>query len=147
MIKKLGWNEFRRPDNPVLFTVPGTTVAALARQLESRFHHAAIRVVGKPGMTCTKLALAPGAPSSMSHIKLLRRDDVEVLIAGEAREWETVEYARDAAAAGKHNTVIFLGHVNSEEAGMNECADWLKGFVTEVPVEFIAAGDPFRTTR
>jgi hypothetical protein len=26
---------------------------------------------------------------------------------------------------------------------MEECARWLKGFVTEVPVEFVAAADPF----
>jgi putative NIF3 family GTP cyclohydrolase 1 type 2 len=147
MVKELEWNEFRRPDNPALFTVPETTVAALAKQLESRFDHAAIRVVGNPGMRCAKLALSPGAPSSMTHIKLLRRDDVEVLVAGESPEWETVEYVRDAAAEGKGKAVIFLGHVNSEEAGMDECAKWLKGFVSEVPVQFVPAGDPFWTTR
>jgi len=36
-----------------------------------------------------------------------------------------------------------LGHVISEENGMNECARWLKTFISEVPVEFIPAGEPF----
>ncbi len=30
---------------------------------------------------------------------------------------------------------------------MQECATWLKGFVPEVPVEFIPAGDPFWAPR
>jgi hypothetical protein len=33
--------------------------------------------------------------------------------------------------------------VISEENGMNECARWIKTFITEVPVEFIPAGEPF----
>ncbi len=74
---------------------------------------------------------------------MLRRDDVEVLLAGESLEWETVEYVRDAIAAGKPKALILLGHVNSEEAGMEYCARWLKAFVPETPVEFIPARDPF----
>jgi hypothetical protein len=35
--------------------------------------------------------------------------------------------------------------VVSEQAGMKYCADWLRSFVTEVPIEFIAAPEPFWT--
>jgi len=94
-------------------------------------------------MKCTRVAVAPGAAGSKTHIAALRRDDVEVLIVGEAREWETVEYVRDAAAQGKRKALILLGHVISEEPGMENCARWLRTFITEVPVEFIPAGDPF----
>jgi hypothetical protein len=40
--------------------------------------------------------------------------------------------------------MIILGHDMSEEAGMEASALWLKGFITEVPVEFMRAGEPFR---
>jgi hypothetical protein len=30
---------------------------------------------------------------------------------------------------------------------MDECARWLKNFITEVPVEFIPAKEPFWTPR
>jgi hypothetical protein len=33
--------------------------------------------------------------------------------------------------------------VLSEQAGMKYCEEWLKNFVTEVPVRFIAAPEPF----
>jgi putative NIF3 family GTP cyclohydrolase 1 type 2 len=68
---------------------------------------------------------------------MLRNLGVEVLIGGEAPEWETYLYANDAAAQGKSKAVIFLGHIKSEEAGMEYCAKWLKGFVSGVPIVFI----------
>jgi hypothetical protein len=46
-------------------------------------------------------------------------------------------------SSGKNKALIVLGHVVSEQAGMKLCADWLKGFVNEVPVEFFAAAEPF----
>ena len=61
----------------------------------------------------------------------------------EPREWDAVEYARDSIAAGKKKGLIILGHDMSEEGGMKECARWLKSIVTEVPVEFMPAGEAF----
>ena len=60
------------------------------------------------------------------------------------REWETCEYVRDSAAARFEQGLIVLGHANSEEAGMRWLADWLRERLRDVPIEFIAAGDPFR---
>ncbi|HSH19818.1 MAG TPA: hypothetical protein VLA03_05175, partial [Draconibacterium sp.] len=51
--------------------------------------------------------------------------------------WETYLYVNDAVALGKSKAVIFLGHIKSEEAGMEFCAQWLKGFVSGVPIVFI----------
>jgi len=49
----------------------------------------------------------------------------------------------DASAEGKHKALILMTHIPSEQAGMKECADWLKGFVTEVPVAFVPTQQPF----
>jgi len=64
---------------------------------------------------------------------------------GETREGETVEYAADAATEGKRKALIIIGHVPSEQAGMEECARWLKTFVKNVPVEFVPTKQPFWT--
>ena len=45
--------------------------------------------------------------------------------------------------AGQRKGLILIGHWVSEDQGMRLCADWLKSFVTEVPVKWIPAGDPF----
>jgi hypothetical protein len=68
---------------------------------------------------------------------------VDVLVLGETHEWELVEYAQDAIVSGRKKALIVLGHVVSEQAGMKYCAEWLRGFVKEVPIEFIAAAEPF----
>ena len=68
--------------------------------------------------------------------------NVDVIVAGEVREWESVEYARDTVTAGEKKGLMLVGRVVSEEPGMNVCADWLKTIVPEVRYDMIAAGDP-----
>src|SRR6266480_3267339 len=58
-------------------------------------------------------------------------------------KWKTVEYTADAATEGRKKGLIVIGHVPSEQAGMEECARWLKTFVKEVPIEFVATKQPF----
>ena len=68
------------------------------------------------------------------------------LLAGEAHEWETVEYAADAISQGRKKALILIGHVPSEQAGMEDCAQWPKSFIKDVPIEFVATQQPFWTT-
>jgi putative NIF3 family GTP cyclohydrolase 1 type 2 len=96
-----------------------------------------IRVVGNPEMEFTKVGYAAGAPGGQNQIGKLRNPEVEVLITGESSEWETYSYTNDAAAQGRNKAVIFLGHIKSEEAGMEFCVEWLKGFASGVPIIFI----------
>ena len=62
---------------------------------------------------------------------------------GETREWETVEYVADAVSEGKRKALVILGHIPSEQAGMQECTTWLRTFITGVPIEFVPAVEPF----
>jgi putative NIF3 family GTP cyclohydrolase 1 type 2 len=100
-------------------------------------------MVANPEMKVTKVGLSPGAGGTEGHLRKLRRDDVEVLAIGEVPEWETIEYVADAVAEGKKKALILLGHIPSEQPGMEYCAEWLKTFVSEVPVEFIPTREPF----
>lgn len=145
MIRALGLEKYEDQNTDNLFVVPETTLKILAAEIKKRMGIQSLRVVGNPDMNLTRLAFVPGAPSANMQIQALQREEVEVLLIGEAREWETVEYARDAVIAGMEKALIILGHVVSEEAGMEECARWLKTFVTEVPVEFIPSAEPFWT--
>ena len=51
--------------------------------------------------------------------------------------------AADTVTAFGKKALIVLGHIPSEQAGMRYCADWLKTFIPEVPIDFIAAAEPF----
>jgi putative NIF3 family GTP cyclohydrolase 1 type 2 len=143
VVEQLGWSGYQQGQRPFLYTLPPTTLRSLAEQLRAVYPTANIRVVGNPEMSLSKAGLVLGAAGSQRQIACLQRADVEVLLIGETHEWETVEYVRDAMAQGRKKALIMLGHAISEEGGMQYCAGWLQGFIPEVPVKFIPAGDPF----
>lgn len=143
VVAKLGWQSYERNRRPYVYKLPPMKLKKLSKLLKKKFAHSTIRVVGDPDMEITDVGMVLGAAGSTAQINALQLDNVQALIIGETHEWETVEYVRDAVNMGKKKALIMLGHANSEEAGMDYCADWLKTFVSEVPVEFIPAGDPF----
>lgn len=147
IVRALGWEKHQRPDNQYLFVVPETTLERLAADLKGRLGIRTLRAVGDPSLKLTKVALALGASGSAAEMWALQRDDVEALVIGETREWETVEYVADAVTMGKRKGLILLGHIPSEQSGMEECARWLETFMGEVPIEFVPAVEPFWTPR
>jgi putative NIF3 family GTP cyclohydrolase 1 type 2 len=141
MMRELGWEKNAVGENPRAFTFPGIPLARFAQDIEARLKIRTMRVLGDPKLAVNRVAVSWGYFSQVPGP--LARPEVDVLIIGEAREWELVEYAQDAIASGKKKALIVLGHVVSEQAGMKYCAEWLKGFVPEAPVEFVAAAEPF----
>jgi putative NIF3 family GTP cyclohydrolase 1 type 2 len=143
VVHRLDWEKYEVKPGISYFVMPEITVRDLAAEVKKTLGISMMRVIGDPDFKVTKVAFAPGAPGSEVQIAALVRKDVEVLLIGESREWETIEYARDAVEQGKHKAMIILGHVPSEEAGMEECARWLKTFINEVPVNYIQTPEPF----
>jgi putative NIF3 family GTP cyclohydrolase 1 type 2 len=136
--RALGWTQYASPTDPRLYVVPTTTLRALAADVARRLNDHALRVVGDPDMPVTRIALGPGygIPALTAA--------VDVSIGGEIGEsGGNAEYALDAAAAGTPKGMIVLGHMMSEDHGMREVAEWLRTFLTDIPIEFIAAGEPF----
>ena len=146
LARVLGWERYRG-ESEWLYRVPETTLAELAQTIRNRLPAPTLRVVGDSGLRLTKIGLSPGAAGFARHRQLLQQDNVEVLIIGEAHEWETVEYVADAVTAGRKKALIILGHVRSEQDGMEEFARWLGSFVKEVPVTFVPTADPFWAPR
>lgn len=143
MAKALAWEQYRDPQSEYLFTLPEATLGDLAASIRQRLRAPTLRVVGDSALRVTRVALVPGAAGFALHRQALQRTDVEVLVIGEAHEWETVEYVADAISAGKKKALIITGHIPSEQAGMEEFARWLGTFMADVPVTFVAAADPF----
>jgi putative NIF3 family GTP cyclohydrolase 1 type 2 len=146
LARVLGWESYRA-GSEFLYRMPETTLGQLAATIRRRLPAPTLRVVGDSGLRVRRIALAPGAAGFDAHRHLLQRDDVEVLVIGEAREWETVEYVADAVSAGRRKALIILGHVPSEQDGMEEFARWLGGLVKDVPIAFVPTADPFWAPR
>jgi putative NIF3 family GTP cyclohydrolase 1 type 2 len=145
MVHAMGWEKYQQEENLYLFTMPERTLEALATEVAKKLGSPVLRVVGEPGMKVTRIAFSPGSAGFVRETHALEMANVEVLLVGETREWETVEYAADAVSEGKRKALIVIGHIPSEQAGMEECARWLKTFVKDVPIEFVATKQPFWT--
>jgi putative NIF3 family GTP cyclohydrolase 1 type 2 len=145
MVAQFGWGAYENASDPHVFTLPATSVGAIAADLQKRTGARLIRIVGNSALRVSGVALYPGASGEDKQIKALEQDNVQLLVAGEAREWETVPYVQDAAGEGRSKALILLGHEVSEEAGMQECARWLRTLFPKLPVNFISAGEPFQS--
>jgi putative NIF3 family GTP cyclohydrolase 1 type 2 len=143
MIRELGWEKNADPREPRLFTFPGTPLARFARDVEAKLKIRTMRVLGDPKLPVNRVLASWGNVSRVPGIPFLARPDVDVLVVGETHEWELVEYAQDMISSGKKKALIVLGHVVSEQAGMKYCAEWLKGFISEIPIAFVPADEPF----
>jgi len=143
MVKALGWESNQRAEDPSVFSFEATTLESLAGDIRRKLDAKTLRVVGDPQLKVTTVALSPGFGGYPNNRRLLQMPDVQVVIIGEAHEWEGIEQAADASAAGLQKALIAIGHIPSEQAGMEECARWLRTFVTEVPVDFVPTKDPF----
>lgn len=137
MVKKMKLEKYSLNEKLTLFRIPKTSLKNFAERLKIDMDLKNIRLIGNPEMQFEKLAFMAGAPGGQGHIQMLANEEVEVLIAGEAPEWETYLYANDAVSLEKNKAVIFLGHIKSEEAGMEYCAEWLRGFIRNIPIIFI----------
>jgi len=140
LAEALGWDRFQSKDDPSVYVLPPVRLKDLAKDVETRLKLKAIRVIGDPAARVSRAALLQGTPPFHAAMTMTK---VDVAVAGEQREWEGVEYVADANAAGDKKGLIIVGHWVSEEQGMRVCADWVKTFVSEVPVEWIPAGEPF----
>lgn len=134
--------KYETPPGSHRFTVPETTLGTLAASVQKRLGARAIRVVGDPNARVRRIQLGVGYATPA-----VNSTDIDVVISGEQQEadgaFDSPAYALDAATLGLAKGWIMLGHAISEEAGMLEMANWIKGFVPEVPVELVKAGEPF----
>jgi len=144
MARALGWDAFVETASPPRFKVPPTTLDRLVADMKAKLKVRSMRVVGERGLRVSRVAASWGYASLMPRlIKIAASPDVDLVVVGETREWELVEYVQDQIAAGQPKALIVINHVVSEQAGMVYCAEWLRPIVPEVPVTFIAADEPF----
>jgi len=137
----LGWSSRVKSDDALYDIPPATaeeTVAAIRTKLDLR---AGLRAVGDRTATVRRVLLFPGAmtPATMWQ----RYSEVDMIVAGEVREWENTHYAADMFTAGEKRALVTIGRVVSEDPGMRACAEWLKSVVREVPARWIGVGDPY----
>lgn len=145
-LKKTGWLPQVQPDHNLterVFNIPTTTLGVLVNHLKSTLGIDHFRIIGDLQQPVTKIGLRPGAPSSESQVQLVEQGHPDVLIIGETREWETAEYIRDGRLLGHNTALIILGHIASEQPGMEYFAGWLQPKAAPLEVHFVATAPVF----
>jgi putative NIF3 family GTP cyclohydrolase 1 type 2 len=126
---------------PRIWTIPETTLGEFAAQVKRVSGARALRCVGDPNAKVSKILVGPGYATPRMTA------EADVVIGGEQQEadggFDNVEYVMDAASLRVAKGVIMLGHVVSEEPGMEDYASWLRTFIHDIPIQFVPAGEPF----
>ena len=154
LAKFLGWDKYHIAEagtagdeaynaRAKYFRLPETTLGAIVRHIEGPLNVRGIRVIGGPSTKVRKASLSHGMFSLTELRQILKDPDVDLVVAAEAVEWESVEHFRDLLTWGKKKGMILLGRAASEDPGYGEAAAWLKGIVPEVPVRWIPVTEPF----
>jgi putative NIF3 family GTP cyclohydrolase 1 type 2 len=142
IIDALGWGKHPTGSAPGHVKVPAITLEALVAAAKATLGaRGGMRIIGNPGARLQTIAVLPGTvpiQAALTHLP-----QVDAIIAGEIREWESSEYARDTITAGRDKALILIGRTLSEDPGMKVCAQWLETVVPEAPVRWLAAGDPY----
>jgi putative NIF3 family GTP cyclohydrolase 1 type 2 len=139
--RALGLTPFAQPDNPRFYTIQPTALRTLVTGFARRLNGRAMRVMGDPEMVIRRIVLGPG---SGVPVLATTPEPFDLSIGGETAEaGGNAEYILDAAAIGQKRAMILLGHMLSEDWGMQEVADWMRPLLPGVTVEWIGAGEPF----
>jgi putative NIF3 family GTP cyclohydrolase 1 type 2 len=150
LVEAMGWNWGNVHGDPPRLVIPTVgggrgagriRLAALSAQIKNRLKVTGMRVVGLPSTPVTTVGLLPGT-TGLSDTRALT-PDVDVILAGEVRDWMGAEYMNDLANAGHGKGMILVGRVVSEEPGMKVCADWLNTLGLGVTANAISGGDPY----
>lgn len=142
-LQRMQWTTYQEVDHPIC-AIPSTPLDTLVATFKERLGIDTVRVMGAPNLPCRRIGLLLGAMGGRAHIEFLSRESVDLLVCGEAQEWETTEYVRDATFFGRTLGLAVLGHANTEEPGMAWLVDWLQPLLPDVPVTHVPTTDPFR---
>jgi len=141
LARAMGWGEHEGSVGAHTFSIPQTTLGELAAEIQRKMGIRAFRIVGDPKIKVSTISVGLGY--NMPRLT----SAVDVTIGGENPEtdgsFDATEYVRDATTLGIPKGQIILGHAISEEPGMEDFGIWLRQYVTEVPIQFVRAGEPF----
>lgn len=144
MVKALGWEVYQQSDARGPLVIPGMTLGTVVDTLKTHLAMSTIRVIGDPQQRAERIGMLVGSIGGDRQIQAFHQWNLDTVICGETSEWQTCEYVRDAIAMGFNKSLVIIGHANSEEEGMRYLVNWLHPKVEEVPITFVAAGDPIK---
>ena len=144
VLTSLGWLKYYNPNNPYLLNIKAQSFRNIIQLAKTKLNIPHVKVIGEDTQTIHKVALIPGAAGGRTQIEAIRKEKPDLLICGELNEWETSEYIRDLRYMGGKTALLVLGHIQSEEPGLQWLVHWLQPQIPSIRVAHIPSGDAFR---
>ena len=143
VLEALGWQKYSDADTPRVVTIPPASLQSIIDVVKSKLHIDHVKVIGDRSQQQSRILLMPGASGGKSQITALLKVKPDLLICGELNEWETSEYVRDLRYTGSKTSLIVLGHIVSEEPGLEWLVKWLQPQIPNIQVTHIPSNDAF----
>jgi putative NIF3 family GTP cyclohydrolase 1 type 2 len=143
VLTALGWEKYADPKKPYLIMIPSATLQSIIDLTKKKLGIAHLRFVGDKSQPCSRIVFIPGSAGGRTQINALSTEKPDLLIIGELDEWETSEYVRDLRSSGSKTSLLVLGHIVSEEPGLEWLVTWLQPQVPGIRVTHIPSNDAF----
>jgi len=148
--EQLNWTQYQvSKTTPWVYEIPEVTLENLVKYIKDKLEMPNIRVVGDLSKKVSRIGILVGGGSlglgrEEMPIEVMSSEGLDVMLCGEIVEWTLCAYINDAQMLGLNKSMIVLGHERSEEWGMSYLATWCKSHITNVPIHFVDAREPFK---
>lgn len=143
VLQAMGWEKYKKEDKRFVLRIPPATLQSIITAAKEKLSIQHVRYIGDMAQQCSHIVIIPGAAGGKTQIGTTSAEQPDLLIVGEVSEWETAEYIRDLRAAGGKTALLVLGHVVSEEAGLEWMAQWLRPQLPNVSITHMPSKDAF----
>lgn len=103
--------------------------------------HGGLRYIGDLDRPVRRVLVVPGTAKVVPAVQAL--PEVDLLLTGDLREWEIVEYLFDSRQADMPKALVAVGRRLSLQPGMTSVAARLAGRLDGLKVEPLTVSDPF----
>lgn len=143
VLTAMKWDKYYDASNPNVVTIPETSFENIIQLSKTSLNIEHLKIVGNTSQPCKRIVIMPGAAGGVEQITSIQKNQPDLLIVGEINEWETSEYTRDLQLMGGKTSLLVLGHIVSEEPGMQWMLEWLNGQFPAIKTTHIPSRDAF----
>lgn len=144
MMHRLNWEKYRADDSFRSFSMPGVRLRDILRDIDANLEPTAMKYIGDEAIAYENVVTSWGFMMMENGVQLINRHESCVLITGETHEWEFVEYVHDANRVGLRKALVVVGHVASEESGIEFFSHYLQDKMPSRSILYIRTNDLFK---
>ena len=126
-----------------IVTVPQQDLISVAKGAKARLGGKSARMIGDTSAKVSKIAVHPSYLTIGAATKIGQTPGLDMILTGEACEWEAFVYTEDWITAGHGKGFLMLGLAVTSDTAATAVGEWVRKNVSDIKVEVLHVGDPF----